>query len=103
MAVTITEEQLKTIMPDCSNAAEWCAPLNDAMTRYEIDNPHRVAAFLAQIAHESTELQRLVENLNYSADGLVKTWPKRFPTDDDAQNYARQPEKIANCVYANRL
>ena len=64
---------------------------------------YRVAAFLAQIAHESQELNRLVENLNYSAAALMSTWPKRFPTLADAEPYARQPERIANRAYANRL
>ena len=103
MAVSISTEQLTTIMPTCRNAADWCPPLNEAMSRYEIDNPNRVAAFLAQIAQESGELQRLIENLNYSAKGLMKTWPRRFRTLAAAQKYARQQEKIANHVYASRL
>jgi putative chitinase len=66
-------------------------------------SPARLAAFLAQIAHESAELARTVENLNYSAAGLRKTWPSRFPTLALAEVYARKPMAIANKVYADRL
>jgi putative chitinase len=61
----------------------------------------RLIHFLAQIAHESDFIPR-TENLNYSAEGLVKTWPGRFRTIVEAAPYARHPEKIANKVYASR-
>ena len=77
--------------------------LNTAMARFGIDSPARAAAFLAQVAHESNELRHLVESLNYAAERLVQVWPRRFPTLDFARQYDRQPEKIANYVYANRL
>jgi putative chitinase len=66
------------------------------------DNSEHLAAFLAQVAHESQQLRRTSENLNYSAEGLLATFPKYF-TPEQAQSYARQPERIANHVYANRL
>lgn len=69
----------------------------------EIDTDGRVAAFVAQAAHESAEFTRLEENLNYSAEALLKTWPTRFITKQQADLYARRPEKIANFVYANRI
>ncbi len=104
MTLEVSAEQLTSIMPDCQDPAGWCGPLNAAMSRFQIaDNPYRVAAFLAQIAHESQELNRVVENLNYSAAALMSTWPKRFLTLADAEAYARQPERIANRAYANRL
>lgn len=84
-------------------AAAWCADLDEAMHRYAIDTPARQAAFLAQIAHESGGLARLVENLNYSAEGLCKVWPNRFRSYGDAVAYARKPEAIANYVYADRM
>src|SRR5207237_1183036 len=56
-----------------------------------------------QCAHESQELNRLVENLYYSATALARTWPRRFPAVTEAEAYARQPERIANRVYADRL
>lgn len=85
-----------------ATATTWLEHLNGAMARFEIDTPERVAMFLAQVGHESQSLKRLVENLNYSAEGLLKTWPKRF-TPAEAKQYARQPERIANSVYANRM
>ena len=69
---------------------------------FQINTPLRWAAFIAQAAHESNEFQALEENLNYSALGLIATWPKRFD-QAKAQQYARQPQKIANYVYANRM
>lgn len=67
-----------------------------------INTPLRQAHWLAQLAHESGGFRRLEENLNYSADALRKTWPGRFDADT-ARDYARQPERIANKVYADRL
>jgi putative chitinase len=99
----ITEEQLRRIMPAGKVFGLWTEALNDAMARYSIDNPQRAAAFLAQVAHESSELSRLVENLNYSAKRLMQVWPKRFPTFEKAALYERNPEKLADYVYANRL
>lgn len=69
---------------------------------YGLDTPLRRAHFLAQLAHESGGFKRLVENLNYSADALMRTWPSRF-TPEKVKACARQPEKIANTVYAGRL
>ena len=99
----VTLEQLKAIMPKCAEPDKWVDPLNQAMDRFEINTNTRAAAFLAQLAHESGQLNRLVENLNYSAERLMQVWPKRFPTMDKAKQYARNPEKLANFVYANRL
>jgi len=69
---------------------------------FGLDTPLRRAHFMAQLAHESGGFKRLVENLNYSADALLRTWPSRF-TPESAKACARQPEKIANTVYAGRL
>jgi putative chitinase len=76
-------------------------PLNKACAFANINTKQRVSAFLAQVIVESGSFQSVVENLNYSAAGLLATWPKRFTTQTAAA-YARQPEKIANHVYANR-
>lgn len=98
----LTEKQLKTIMPRCDTGI-WIAPLNDAMARFEIDTPDRAAAFLAQLAHESAETTRLTEGLSYSRpERLCAVWPKRFPTTSAALPYVKNPEKLANFVYANR-
>ncbi|MDO9177736.1 MAG: glycoside hydrolase family 19 protein [Agitococcus sp.] len=97
----ITAQHLKTIMPKC-NTDQWLNPLNQAMTQFEINTSSRIAAFLAQVAHESAETTVLSENLNYSALRLTQVWPHRFSTLAVAQNYAKNPEKLANFVYAGR-
>ena len=98
----VSQAQLTVFLPKLSNAGAWTAALNTAMDRFEINSAARMAAFLAQVAHESGEFKRLVENLNYSAAGLMSTWPTRFPTLESAQPLERKPELIANRVYANR-
>jgi len=98
----VTAAQLKALMPLTTRAEEFAGPLNAAMFHVEINTPLREAMFLAQIAHESGEIRHLVENLNYSAAGLKKTFGKYF-TAQTAATYERQPERIANRVYAGRL
>jgi putative chitinase len=66
-------------------------------------SPNRAAHFFAQTAHESGNFKAFSENLNYSAKGLRGIFRKYFPTDALANAYARQPMKIANRVYANRM
>ena len=70
--------------------------------KYEINTNQRIAMFFAQLGHESGMFKSRVENLNYSREGLLKTWPLRF-NSSNVDAYARNPEKIANKVYANRL
>ncbi|MHA6160956.1 glycoside hydrolase family 19 protein [Pseudomonas sichuanensis] len=99
----LTEQQLLQILPKARPVAGVFLPaLNRAALRWKIDSRVRMAAFLAQVGHESGQLRNLVENLNYSAEALVRTWPSRF-TVQTADAYARQPEKIANRVYAGRM
>lgn len=83
--------------------ATWVQPVTDACALFKINTQPQIAAFLAQTAHESAGYTRLVENLNYSAEALQKIWPKRFPTLDFAKTFHRNPEKIANTVYADRM
>ncbi len=100
----ITRVQLLAIMPGAAQAVPiFLRPLCAAMERYAIDRPARQAAFLAQLAHESGQLRRVQENLNYSWEGLRKVFPRHFRSDAEAQAYDRQPERIANRVYANRM
>jgi putative chitinase len=82
---------------------KWLAPLEETFAKYDISTPERQAAFIGQCAHESGNFKTLQENLNYSAEGLMKTWPSRFPTKEVADQYARQPAKIAGKVYNGRL
>ncbi|MEE3504819.1 glycoside hydrolase family 19 protein [Pseudomonas sp. 10C3] len=99
----ITQQQLLQILPNASQVAGvFVSALNTAMGKYQIITPLRMAAFLAQVGHESAQLTQLVENLNYGAPGLVATWPSRF-TPALAAQVARQPEQIANIVYASRM
>jgi len=98
----LTKDQLKAVMPQC-NADQWIDPLNAAMEQFEINTPTRMAAFLAQLAHESMETTHLTEGLSYSrAERLCAVWPKRFPAPASAAPYVKNPEKLANFVYASR-
>jgi putative chitinase len=95
----MTNEQLSALGID----SKWLEPLENTFAKYEINTPQRQAAFIGQCAHESGNFKVLQENLNYSADGLMKTWPSRFSTIEIANQYARQPAKIAGKVYNGRL
>jgi len=79
------------------------AQIPDTAKKFNINTPLRLAHFLAQCGHESAGFTATTENLNYSALGLKGTFKKYFPTDALANAYARQPEKIANRVYASRM
>jgi putative chitinase len=100
---TFTEAKLAKCLPRNKNIPELFKALNEMLPKYEINTVERVAAFLAQCGHESVDFTVLKENLNYSAEGLSKVFPKRFPTAAAAQPYHRNPEKIANNIYANRM
>ncbi len=76
--------------------------LDDVIKKYNINSPLRLSHFLSQAAHESNNFKAIRENLNYSAEGLLKIFPKYF-SKDTAMACARQPEKIANIVYSNRM
>jgi len=82
---------------------EWGANTLKAAVNYYKMSKIRAAHFFAQTAHESGNFKTLSENLNYSADGLVKIFHKYFPDISAATPYARNPEKIANKVYSNRM
>jgi putative chitinase len=102
----ITREQLIQIIPKNPYIDQWCSALNQLLPDYGIDTPQRVAAFLAQCAHESGNFVFLKENLNYRAASLRKIFPKYFPDDAIANQYASLPNKaeaIANRIYANRM
>lgn len=77
--------------------------LNASFEDAQITTPLRAAHYLAQVVHESMGLSRFEENLNYSAPALRAMWPSHFPTDEIAVAYERQPERIANRAYADRL
>ena len=102
----ITLQLLQAICPKTKKTTleKYVYALDDVAKYYDMyDNKKRVAGFLAQIAHESGGFNAVVENLNYSAKGLQTTFKKYFPDEATAKQYERQPEKIANRVYANRM
>ena len=98
-----TKEQLKEMIPRNPYVSQWYEAISSILPEYEINTPQRVAAFLAQCAHESGGFVFLKENLNYKAASLRKVFPKYFPDDATAAAYAKKPERIANRVYANRM
>ena len=107
MTLTITQLGLAMFphapsLVDASFVARYCDPVNAALATYNIATPLRIAHFLAQVGHESGSLRLCEENLNYSAAGLLATWPNLFDAATAAA-YAHQPEKIANRAYANRM
>lgn len=82
-------------------ALELSKKYKTLLGNYKINTPLRLAHFFAQLAHESN-LKPIEENLNYSEAGLLKTFPKYF-NKEQAKQYARKPQAIANRVYANRM
>lgn len=98
-----TEQQLKAFLGNNPNTPNWYDALCRFLPAYGIVTCLRVAAFLAQTHHESGGFKYLSENLNYRWESLRRVFPKYFPNDDIAKQYAHQPERIANRVYANRM
>jgi putative chitinase len=82
---------------------KWLEPLITTFAKYQINTPNRIASFIGQCQHESGNFSLLEENLNYSAEALMRVWPSRFPTKEEADKFNRNPEKIANKVYGGRM
>ena len=102
----LTLDQLKQLLPKNPYVDHWHRALAQLLPDYEINTPQRIAAFVAQCAHESGGFTALKENLNYKAVTLRKIFPKYFPDDAIANHYASLPNKqeaIANKVYASRM
>lgn len=99
----VTLQQLKQLIPGNKYVEHWHHAFEQLLPDYDINTPRRIAAFIAQCAHESGNFVFLKENLNYKAAGLRRIFPKYFPTDELAAQYEKKPEKIANRVYANRM
>ena len=81
---------------------KWYKPLMDTFIKYNISTTQRQACFIGQCQHESANFTKLEEGLNYSASRLMAVWPSRFPSLDVANQYANNPEKLANKVYGGR-
>jgi putative chitinase len=99
----LTKEQLGQIISGNPYLDYWYHALEQALPDYDINTPRRVAAFLAQTAHESGGYRAIKENLNYKAESLMRVWPRYFPNIDIARQYAGKQEMIANRAYANRM
>lgn len=95
----VNEDQLKRL----KIGKEWLDPLNETFSKFQIDTIVKQAAFIGQCGHECGNFRILEENLNYRAATLMRLWPKRFPSLEVANEYAGNPKKIANKVYASRM
>lgn len=102
----ITISQLRRIIPQNKYVEHWHHALEQLLPDYDINTPKRIAAFLAQCAHESGGFSTIVENLNYKPQALRRLFPKYFPDDVTANQYCAKPNKqeaIANRIYASRM
>ena len=99
-----TEEMVIEMLRGNEEAEDWYDAMCEILPLWEMDTPERVAMFIAQCGHESNNFKVLSENLNYSAKALDSLFSKYFSkAGRDAQEYHRQPRKIANVIYANRM
>jgi putative chitinase len=96
-------EKFTAIIGNNPYAEHWHEALCQILPDYDINTVQRVSAFLAQTAHESGGYRAIKENLNYQAASLMRVWPKYFPNMEVANQYAHNPEMIANRAYANRM
>ena len=100
----LTSDQIEHLLHGNPDWEEWVAPMQKLLPKYEVNTAERIAMFMAQCGHESNNFRVLEENLNYSAVGLNKIFPKYFErAGRDANKYHRQPERIANVVYSGRM
>ena len=99
----LTLNQLKEMVHGIPYADNRHSALKQLLPDYGINTPKRIAAFVAQCAHESGGFRFVTENLNYKAESLMKTFPKYFHSRELADAYAKKPEKIANRIYASRM
>jgi putative chitinase len=98
----LTPEKLQACVVENPKIEAWHPVFLDYLPKYNVDTEVRIAAFLSQTCVECTYWTKFVESLNYSANGLLTTFPKYFNATT-AKQYERKPEKIANHVYANRM
>jgi putative chitinase len=102
--MTLTKDHIIHILHGNTDAAAWADAALEILPKYEINTPNRIAGFFAQCGHESMNFTVLSENLNYRAETLEKLFSKYFSkAGRNAADYAKQPEKIANVIYANRM
>src|SRR5256885_3395806 len=97
----ITIDQLDMAVPEAryEDLVRYIDFLNEGMEKFQINTPNRIAAFIAQVAHESADFRSTEENLNYSWQALRATRPPAVPRDPVARGHPRQPDEIAASVY----
>lgn len=99
----LSEIQLSKMIPTNKEVGEWCKVLNEMLPKYGITTPKRIASFISQCAHESGDFRLLEENLSYKEETLLRVFPRYFgPGKQNAAEYAKNPEKIANYVYMDK-
>jgi putative chitinase len=99
----ITEAQLAAMIPTNKEVGEWCAALNEMLPKYGITTDKRIASFVSQCAHESMDFRVLEEALSYKSETLLKVFPRYFgPGKENPDEYARNPQKLANYVYMDK-
>lgn len=105
MSFEFKQEHLAAMIPTNKKVAMWHKAMLEIFPKYEINTPNRIAGFVAQCAHESTNFNTLEENLNYSEAQLLKVFGRYFGPSPkhDAKEYAKKPEKIANYVYMDEF
>ena len=102
--VRISSHALKSMGVGLEEVVLFKEPLNEACAAFEINTPGRVAAFLAQAAHESSKFKQMQENLFYTTpERLMKVFPSRIKTLEDAKTLTKNPRGLANRVYSGRL
>lgn len=103
--MVLTQANLLRAIPETSrdNINSFVASFNMYAVYFGLTTPKRIAHYLAQVYTESGALKATSENLNYSVDGLLKTFPRYFKSRADAEPYAHNPIKIANKVYGGRM
>lgn len=102
MTPQLLEKVISSVFPRCKIASELAYEISQKAELFNIKSNKALASFLAQCGHESAGFTQFTENLNYSVEGIKRVFPKYF-RDVDPADYARNPEKLANRVYANRM
>lgn len=100
--MNLTPYLLQKIMPSAVEVDDWALYLDEACQRFDINTPERIAAFLSNVAEETGQLSRLSENLNYSAERLLRVYPSKFKTLEQAQEVEHNPEAIANITMGGK-
>lgn len=103
MDFNLTQVQLQQFLPTNPHVEHWFEALAKVLPDYDITSVQRIAAFLGQTYVESAAYTAIQENLNYKAESLCRVWPSHFPNMEVANQYAHNPEMIANRAYAGRM